>query len=505
MICLGFDYGSTNSLIASFSGVSDGSVRILDRRPSATSFLGDWIPSPKRLLSEPVYDEPLVGGCISKLTKEMLASVPSSEDGIHMTVTLPNAFKNAQCKVVLDSVRAGCRLAFGRDDLCSVTILPEPVAAALYYVYLQPRDVESEGNVVVCDVGGGTTDLAVVRYRVSLSGGTSHIAFNVLCTDGDDRLGGQDIDAILVDHLRSVHGLPRRPELERTLLIAAKALKRKLSSARNHEVVEVALPDPYRHSPMLGTDGKPIVFQMTRKQFGDLLKREGFLSRLTLVAENLKAAYQKESPNFDLSGSFILPIGGTSLVPAVQETLCRVLGARMGVLPEVAGPLAPFESVAKGAAVYSAWRSGELSSVGEILIEGRTLHRISLLVRNGKLCELVAKNMPSGCYEYKDDKLIPVRDDGDGSFRLSRIILYEGDGDFVDDERYGARPVKLESYSGLLEHLDDRIFMHGRCLTEILIQVSAIVDKGRLSGLVIRIPQGKEDGSDYELPIDLSV
>ena len=496
MTCLGFDYGSTNSLIACFSDVPGGGIRIESQMPSSVE--GTALRSPKRHLSDPHYDGALIKECIVKLMKKMLESFHPSDEEIQMTVTLPNAFKNAQCKVIMDGAKEGCDACFG-EGRCSVSILPEPIAAALYYVYLQPRDKESEGNIIVCDIGGGTTDLAVVHYRVTVQDRACSILFNVICTAGEERLGGNDMDVILMEHFKRVYALSPDKYSKKTLLVAARALKRKLSTVRNNEMVEVALTDPYQSAPASGANGRPVVFRMTRPMFKELLEERGLLPRLTHAAMELRDAYRAKAPQMglraDLSDALILPIGGSSLIPAFQNVMCDVFGGKICPFPQGADAKAPFNSVAKGAAIYSAWRSGALDSIADIRIEGRTLHRISVMDYDGGLIEVVDKNMPSGVYE-PENGLTPIFIEEDDTFQLLDIELYEGEGDHVDDDHYGTKPARLVSFS-----LDDRVCTHGE---DIRIFIRLRIDEGRLSSLVIRVPGGNMDKTDYEKTIDLT-
>ena len=533
MICLGFDYGTTNSLLARVMDASSGDIWLMERKPSAIMMDGRFIQSPKRLLSVPGYDGNLVSKCVTGLTKEMLQNRSlSGDEPVRLTVTVPNAFKDAQCKLILDAVTQAGQAVFGEERLPSgaVSLLPEPVAAALYYVYLKAMDIPSQGILVVCDIGGGTTDLAVVQFRVERTEGNRVVTFHVICTDGDDQLGGDDIDRILAGHLKGTYSLSDGQYDDETLLAATRALKRKLSSAWFDEEVEVALSSPEKTVQAVietGTFehlGEPLVFRLNKSSFEKLIctdsrnPMETLLSRFARKANSLKERYALKASDPeahldpDLSRCIILPVGGSSRIPRLQEVMKEVFGGELFILPgEGDSPdrPTPFDSVVKGASIYSAWLSGSLNGFGDIRIKGRTLHRISLRATDGKLITIVDRNMPAGeeerleIYEVKE-KLHPERADDDQSFSLKEIELYQGDGKRVGDAKSGKPPVLMSHLTDRLAGLNDKIYLNGRALNEVPVEISLGINKdGRVACLNIRVEGGNKDGSLYELPIRL--
>lgn len=529
MICLGFDYGTTNSLLARVEDASSGDIWLMERKPSAIMMDGRFIQSPKRLLADPGYDGSLVSRCVAGLTKEMLKNPSlSGDEPVRLTVTVPNAFKDAQCKLILDAVTQAGQAVFGEDRLPAgaVSLLPEPVAAALYYVYLKAKDVSSQGILVVCDIGGGTTDLAVVQFRVDYTEGNRVVTFNVVCTDGDDKLGGDDIDKILADHLKGKYYLSPGQYDDETLLAATRAMKRKLSSAWFDEEVEVALSSPEKTvqavvetGPFVDR-GKPLVLRLDKSSFKKLIETDSqaLLTRFSRKAEELKVRYALKASDPgaqldpDLSKCIVLPVGGSSRIPMLQEVMKAVFGGELFLLPgegELPDSSTPFDSVVKGASIYSAWLSGSLNGFVDIRIKGRTLHRISLRATDGKLLTIVERNMPAGeegrleIYEIKD-KLHPEKADDGQSFSLKTIELYQGDGNYVGDARSGKSPVPMSHLADKLAGLNDRIYLNGRALNEVPIEISLGINQdGRVATLTIRVERGKEDGSLYELPIKL--
>ncbi len=524
MICLGYDYGTTNSLVASFVGDGSGAIRLLARKPSSSGMDA----SPKRKLALSDFDageETLIRNGIYGFSRKIFSDVASTlgvsrtEEPVFLTVTIPNAFRGRQCKVELETVSQAGQAVFGdnRLPLARIALLPEPVAAALYYVYLQLQSgaASSQGVLTVCDIGGGTTDLAAVWYHISDQDGTRNISFRVMSTEGDPQLGGEDIDRLLVDYFKTDSNFPRFYS-EEGLLAACRALKRRLSSAWLDEEVTVALPGPDLREQAVDDEGSPFSLKMNRAAFERLLaeyQENGFWQRLAAKADSLDEAYREEASRLNtdngsvfpesLTGCTILPVGGSSQIPALREFMRRKFNGELFIMPgeDKLSPAIPFDSVARGAAVYSAWMAGSMDQIGSICIEQRTLHRISICVdKDGcqRLYPIVERNMPSQRWELQK-RLIPLRDDHDGTFRLERILLYEGEGDFVGDTRYGKAPTPFR----LLSDLNDKICLHGHSLNEVPIQLELEIEDGRPTCLWVMVAGGCENGDDYVKPLKI--
>ena len=127
-------------------------------------------------------------------------------------VTVPAYFDDSQRLAVKDA----CRLA----KLEVLRLINEPTAAALAYT----RDIQPQGKVLVYDFGGGTFDVTILKRSQGL--------FQVLATNGDTALGGDDIDTNIVRLLAKQHGLPMDDAAQfNQLRLCARALKQQLSTA----------------------------------------------------------------------------------------------------------------------------------------------------------------------------------------------------------------------------------------------------------------------------------
>ncbi len=126
-------------------------------------------------------------------------------------ITVPAYFDDAQRQATKDAARlAGINV---------LRLLNEPTAAAIAY----GLDNASEGTFAVFDLGGGTFDISILRLTRGI--------FEVLATNGDSALGGDDFDQAIAAHWRRLHGLVGADQKDmRRLLMAARAVKEQLTT-----------------------------------------------------------------------------------------------------------------------------------------------------------------------------------------------------------------------------------------------------------------------------------
>jgi molecular chaperone DnaK len=210
-----------------------------------------------------------------------------------------------------------------------IGIVPEPVAAALHY---EATTGAQDKTVLVYDLGGGTFDTTVIKVSPN--------EIEVVCTDGDDRLGGADWDARLVDHLLAVFTDQVPPgtdpeddeEFLQSLAAIAENTKKQLSKVDSRPVV-------------LRGAGAAARIDITRARFEemtkDLLDKSIDIVRRTLDTLQVKAPGAKVDE--------VLLVGGSTSMPAVAERL----RAEFGWDPKLHDP---HLAVAKGAALYALGR-----------------------------------------------------------------------------------------------------------------------------------------------------
>ena len=275
-------------------------------------------------------------------------------------ITVPARYGDPQRRAVRDAAaKAGIRTA---------RIMNEPSAAALARAWAASRD-ESERMVLVYDFGGGTFDATVLRSK----GGSCA----VLASEGDDGLGGMDIDTALYHHVaeRFLAEFGIDPDadayLSRLLIDLCEKAKIELSS---RDEATIAVPF------LRGADGlvHPSV-QIHRTEFERIASP--FVDRsLALVQRVLDMAGSRAS---DI-GALVLS-GGSSRIPLAQSCLCDMIGLKAD------SRVNPEEIVALGAAVEAARIEGRLGGLSFTDVVSRTF---GLEIDGGKFVPLIKKNEP---------------------------------------------------------------------------------------------------------------
>lgn len=203
-------------------------------------------------------------------------------------------------------------------------IVPEPVAAALHYE--ATTDAEDK-TILVYDLGGGTFDTSVIRVSAS--------EIEVVCTDGDDHLGGADWDARLRDYLLENFAERTGTEAEddeeflQSLATTAEETKRQLSKAESRPVA-------------LRGAGSSARIEVTRERF-ERETRDLLDKTLDIVRRTLDALADKQ-PGAEIDE--VLLVGGATKMPAVAERLRETFGWE----PKLHDPDL---AVSKGAALYA--------------------------------------------------------------------------------------------------------------------------------------------------------
>ncbi|UFS61751.1 molecular chaperone DnaK [Sulfurimonas sp. HSL-3221] len=246
-------------------------------------------------------------------------------------ITVPAYFNDAQRKATKEAgTIAGLNV---------LRIINEPTASALAY----GLDKKGEENVLVYDLGGGTFDVTTLE----IAEGT----FEVLSTDGNAFLGGDDFDNRIVDFLagefKSENGIDLKADkmaLQR-LKDAAEAAKKELSSASETEI----------NLPFITADAtgpKHLVVKLTRAKFegmiDDLIKETMTHINVALKDADLDKGEIKE----------VIMVGGSIRVPLAQQKVSEFFGGK-----ELNKSVNPDEVVALGAAIQGGVLRGDVKDV----------------------------------------------------------------------------------------------------------------------------------------------
>lgn len=280
-------------------------------------------------------------------------------------ITVPAYFNDAQ--------RNATKAAGAIAGLEVMRIINEPTAAALAYGLDTAKDKDST-NVLIFDLGGGTFDVSILSIESGV--------FTVKATGGDTRLGGEDFDNALMDHIFSEienQGIPDPRKDGRALQRlrkAAELAKRELSSAQSTEIKVEAL-----------MDDKTFKLGLTRAKF-ELLNRSHFAMCLETVKRVLKDAKMK-SPDIDE----IVLVGGSTRIPKIQEMLQQMFEGR-----SLCKALNPDEAVAYGAAVQGAILSGRRNEkTANLLLMDVTPLSLGIETTGRVMSVIIPRNTPIPC------------------------------------------------------------------------------------------------------------
>ena len=355
---IGIDLGTTNSCVAVLEGGepvvianSEGSRTT----PSVVAFKGG-----ERLVGQIAKRQAITNPdhTISSIKREMGTSYKKTIDGKDYTpqeisamilqklkadaeaylgqtvnqavITVPAYFSDSQRQATKDAGRiAGLEV---------LRIINEPTAAALAY----GMDKEHNQCILVYDLGGGTFDVSLLEIGDGV--------FEVLATNGNNRLGGDDFDQRLMDYIceqfKKETGIDLRTDrmaLQR-LKEAAEKAKIELSNVMSTNV----------NLPFITADAtgpKHLDMTITRAKFNELTA--------DLVESTKKCMYQaiKDAGITTEKIDKVILVGGSSRIPAVQETVKSVTGKEpfKGINPD--------ECVAIGAAIQGGVLGGEVEDI----------------------------------------------------------------------------------------------------------------------------------------------
>ncbi len=265
---------------------------------------------------------------IAALILQKMCTIAADHTGCEVTravITVPAYFNDAQRQATLDAGRiAGIEV---------LRIINEPTAAAIAYGMDRKASEKIEDvTVLVCDVGGGTTDISLMKI-------TRDGIFEVLAIAGDTRLGGADFDQRLIRMVATRYEKRFGKTLDLTqskmLRRVCQACEKAKCGLSGSQQIEIELDG-------IGPDGDDFLTVITRAQFNnecnDLYEKCMGLVRSTLADAKLKSEDVDE----------IVLVGGSTRIPRIQELLSTEFGGK-----ELCKSISPDEAVAYGAAIQA--------------------------------------------------------------------------------------------------------------------------------------------------------
>ncbi|WP_018150446.1 molecular chaperone DnaK [Leeia oryzae] len=283
------------------------------------------------------------------------------EEVTEAVITVPAYFNDSQRQATKDAGRiAGLEVK---------RIINEPTAAALAFGMDKK---EGDRKVAVFDLGGGTFDISIIEIA-EIDG--EH-QFEVLSTNGDTFLGGEDFDQRLIDYLVTEFKKEQGIDLKQDVMAlqrlkeAAEKAKIELSSAQQ---TEINLP----YITMDATGPKHMALKITRSKFeslvDDLIERTIEPCRIAIKDAGVKISDIED----------VIMVGGQTRMPKVQEKVKEFFGK------EPRRDVNPDEAVAVGAAIQGGVMKGD---VKDVLLLDVTPLSLGIETLGGIMTKLIQKN-----------------------------------------------------------------------------------------------------------------
>ena len=281
------------------------------------------------------YSPPEISAMILQKMKQT-AEDYLGEKVTEAVITVPAYFNDAQRQATKDAGKIA--------GLDVKRIINEPTAASLAYGLDQSKDNKKDQKIAVFDLGGGTFDVSILQLDPEIG------TFEVLATNGDTHLGGDDFDQKvilwLVDEFKKQEGID--------LSADPMALQRLKETAEKSKIELSASPKTTLNLPFITADSagpKHLNIDLSRAKFEELIDED--MERLKTPCLNaLKDAKLKAS---DIDE--IVLVGGSSRIPKVQEIVKELFGKEPNKSVNVD------EVVATGAAIQGGILSGDVTDV----------------------------------------------------------------------------------------------------------------------------------------------
>jgi molecular chaperone DnaK len=284
-------------------------------------------------------------------------------------ITVPAYFNDAQRQATKDAGRmAGLEV---------LRLVNEPTAAALAY----GLDRKKEGIVAVYDLGGGTFDISILKLHEGI--------FEVIATNGDTHLGGDDIDnlliAIALDDIQGELGIDVRSSAETVQAIRKEVIAAKIALS-SEQVARVSVDLP---------DGQKYQRELPREAFEQIIR-----SVIERTIEPCKQALKDAGITPEQIDEVVL-VGGSTRIPAVRLLTDQVFHlSQRGKVPHT--ELNPDEVVALGAAVQANILGGGSEATADMLLLDVTPLSLGIEALGGVVAKIIQRNstIPASATEH---------------------------------------------------------------------------------------------------------
>ena len=411
---IGIDLGTTNSCVAVFEGNEPVVIANSEGKRTTPSVVG-FVKDGERKVGDPAKRQAITNPkntvySIKRFMGETYQQAQKEAERVPYTVTNENGYPRVDIEgrkytpqeisaMVLQKMKKTAEDYLGQEVTDAVITVPayfsdsqrqatkeagqiaglnvqrivnEPTAAALAYgVDKANKDMK----IAVFDLGGGTFDISILEF----GGGV----FEVLSTNGDTHLGGDDFDQVIIDWLvkgfKADEGidLSKDPMAMQRLKEAAEKAKIELSSTTSTEI----------NLPYISAEGgvpKHLVKTLTRAQFEQLA--HDLIQACLVPCQNAIRDAKLSTSDIDE----VILVGGSSRIPAVQTLVKNYFGK------EPSKGVNPDEVVAVGASIQGAILNKE-GGVGDIVLLDVTPLTLGIETLGGVMTKLIDANSTIPC------------------------------------------------------------------------------------------------------------